>query len=343
MPDKQRQADVINHPSPSRRKILVFGAFGAGAALLSELVLAQQVTKEIRELQQGEFSWHPERSPSGPVAIVVSLPDQRVHVYRNGIRIAVSTCSTGKVGHSTPTGVFTIIEKDRDHHSSTYNDAPMPNMNRLTWSGVALHAGQLPGYPASHGCVRLPLEFSRLLFGVTQIGTPVIIANDHSDPVRVAHPGLVLDPDAKRKMDDAVAKASLKPQPGYDHIDNATPPLAVLVSRADQKVVVLENGDIIAQGKAIIRYPQMNLGSHVFVLSDATDGHTYWHGIGHHADAQAELSDVATLQRIACDDDLTAILHARMHPGAVLTTTDLSLTTDTRSGKDFVIVTAATS
>ncbi len=74
--------------------------------------------------------------------------------YRNGVRIAVSTCSTGKKGHETPTGVFTILEKDKDHHSSTYNNAPMPNMNRLTWSGVALHAGNLPGYPASHGCVR---------------------------------------------------------------------------------------------------------------------------------------------------------------------------------------------
>jgi hypothetical protein len=330
-------------PVLSRRTVLALGAAGASAAVIVELGLAQQVVKEIHELKAGEFTWHPERSPTGPVAIVVSLPDQRVHVYRNGIRIAVSTCSTGKPGHSTPTGVFTILQKDRHHHSSTYNNAPMPNMNRLTWSGVALHAGQLPGYPASHGCVRLPVEFSQLLFTVTQIGTPVIIANDHSDPVRVAHPGLVLDADAKERMNEAVAKIAVKPQPGHDHADNPTPPLSILVSKADQKMIVMENGNIITQGPVTIQYPQAPLGSHVFIFSAAADGHTYWHGIGHSGDARAELADVATLQRITCDDKLNTIIHDRLHPGAILTTTDLALSPDTQSGRDFVIVTAEVS
>ena len=79
------------------------------------------------------------------MAIIVSIPEQLVYVYRNGIRIAVSTCSTGKAGHDTPTGVFTILEKAKVHYSSTYDEAPMPNMERLTWNGVALHAGNLPG------------------------------------------------------------------------------------------------------------------------------------------------------------------------------------------------------
>ena len=78
--------------------------------------------------------------------------------------------------------MFTVLQKDKDHHSKTYNNAPMPNMNRLTWDGVALHAGNLPGYPASHGCVRLPMDFSEKLWAVTHIGTPVIIAGSHSDP-----------------------------------------------------------------------------------------------------------------------------------------------------------------
>ena len=108
------------------------------------------------------------------MAIVVSLPDQLVYVYRDGIRIGVSTCATGRPGHETPTGVFTILQKDADHHSSLYNDAPMPFTERLTWSGVALHAGNLPGYPDSHSCVHLPLEFSKLLFHETQLG-----AGDH--------------------------------------------------------------------------------------------------------------------------------------------------------------------
>jgi len=109
-----------------------------------------------------------------------------VHVYRNGIRIAVSTCSTGKPGHETPTGVFVVLQKDADHRSSTYGGAPMPNTNRLTWDGIALHAGNLPGYPASHGCVRLPLDFSARLFEVTHLGTPVIITDSHHDPCRAS-------------------------------------------------------------------------------------------------------------------------------------------------------------
>jgi hypothetical protein len=327
--------------SRSRRQVLQLAVVGTGAVLVAELVSARQVIKEIHELRPGEFTWHPERSPSGPVAVVVSLPDQRVHVYRNGVRIAVSTCSTGKAGHGTPTGVFTILQKDRHHHSSTYNNAPMPNMNRLTWSGIALHAGKLPGYPASHGCVRLPFEFSQLLFSITHIGTPVIVANDHSAPMRVAHPGMVLDADAKRKMDSAASK--LKPQPGQHHDENPTPPLSILISGADRTILLLENGTIVAQGEATIKNPQQPLGSHVFILSQAADAHTYWHGIGHHGDARAESAELATLQRVGCSDSMSAAIHQKLHPGATITMTDYSLTPETRSRKDFVIVTTETS
>lgn len=93
--------------------------------------LAQLVDKPAEKLKNGEFNWYPERSKAAPLLIIVSIPDQRAHVYRNGVRIAASTCSTGKQGHETPTGVFKILQKDKDHHSSTYNNAPMPNMNRL--------------------------------------------------------------------------------------------------------------------------------------------------------------------------------------------------------------------
>lgn len=99
------------------------------------------------------------------------MPKQRCFVYRNGIVIGVATSSTGKNGYETPTGVFTILEKAEEHYSSEFDDAPMPHMGRLTWQGVALHAGNLPGYPASHGCVRLPAKFAENLYAVTQVGT----------------------------------------------------------------------------------------------------------------------------------------------------------------------------
>ncbi|MFN3868951.1 MAG: L,D-transpeptidase family protein [Hyphomicrobiaceae bacterium] len=109
------------------------GATGRGLLSSSPHLFGERVVNDIRELKRGEFTWHPERSPEGPVASVVSIPDQRVHVHRNGVRIGASTCSTGAPGRATRTGMLTILEKDKHHHSSTYNNAPMPNMNRLTF------------------------------------------------------------------------------------------------------------------------------------------------------------------------------------------------------------------
>ncbi len=126
-------------------------------------------------LEAGEFVWAPEQATQGEVEIVVSLPLQRIYVYRGGALIGVSTVSTGRQGHETPVGTFNILQKRREHYSNLYNNAPMPFMQRLTWDGIALHAGQIPGRPASHGCVRLPLAFARHLFGVTRMGAAVHI------------------------------------------------------------------------------------------------------------------------------------------------------------------------
>jgi lipoprotein-anchoring transpeptidase ErfK/SrfK len=149
------------------RRSLVGSSLALPLAAALPPAFAQDDGMDPASLKPGQFVWHPERSPSGAVVVLVSIPDQWVVVYRNGVRIGASTCSTGRPGHQTPAGVFVILQKDKNHHSSTYNNAPMPYMERLTWSGIALHAGNLPGYPASHGCVRLPLEFARLLYGVT--------------------------------------------------------------------------------------------------------------------------------------------------------------------------------
>src|SRR5438874_6454625 len=123
-----------------------------------------RVSPDTVTLKPGEYVWEPERAPEGPLLIVASITEQVAYVYRNGICIARSSVSTGRLGHRTPTGVFTILEKEVHHTSSIYKGAEMPYMERVTWGGIALHAGDLPGYPDSHGCVRLPLEFSKLLF-----------------------------------------------------------------------------------------------------------------------------------------------------------------------------------
>ncbi|HET9428993.1 MAG TPA: L,D-transpeptidase family protein [Allosphingosinicella sp.] len=133
-------------------------------------------------LDPGEFIWQPERSRTGDVSVVVSIPLQAVYVYRGGTLIGVSTASTGRPGHDTPTGTFEILQKRRDHKSNLYDDAPMPFMQRLTWDGIALHGGTIPGYPASHGCVRLPTAFARHLFAATELGASVHIVDSAPSP-----------------------------------------------------------------------------------------------------------------------------------------------------------------
>lgn len=325
----------------NRRLALKAAAAATGVsaiALLTRTSLGQAVLKEIHELQPGEFTWHPSRSPEGPVAIVVSITDQRVHVYRNGVRIAVSTCSTGKQGHATPTGVFTILEKDKNHHSSTYNNAPMPNMNRLTWSGVALHAGNLPGYPASHGCIRLPMKFSELLFGITHVGTPVIVAGSNADPADIVHPGLILSNDAETKLESVKANLKKERLPWQATVTPLDAPTAVVASSADATVTVLSAGEIVIQGAATIRDPEIPLGSHVFILVSEASGGLSWHGIGHSAEDQAAASEVSVLERVLADQSLQDAVHDRMHPGMVFITTDLPAHPDTRSGRDFVVM-----
>jgi hypothetical protein len=149
------------------------------AVLAHRPVVAVQAAREANAetLAPGEFVWQPEQSAEGAVEMVVSIPQQRAYVYRGGVLIGVTTVSTGRRGHRTPTGRFPITEKRREHYSNLYNNAPMPFMQRLTNDGIALHAGQIPGYPASHGCVRLPLAFARHLFGVTTVGANVHIVD----------------------------------------------------------------------------------------------------------------------------------------------------------------------
>jgi lipoprotein-anchoring transpeptidase ErfK/SrfK len=127
---------------------------------------------------------------TGPLIAVVSIGNQRVTVYDRSGQVTSSSISSGREGYETPKGVFTIIQKAKEHYSNLYNDAAMPNMQRITWSGVALHSGNLPGYRASHGCIRLPHGFSEKLYGLTRIGTRVVVASGDATPVPIVHPSL---------------------------------------------------------------------------------------------------------------------------------------------------------
>ena len=162
-------------------------ALALGLFIFTSPVLAHaQVTASVETgqllandgLRPGQYRWHPEAGPAeGPVNIVVSLPLQRAWVFRGGVLIGVSTISSGQPGYDTPVGRFNILQKRVDHRSNLYDNAPMPFMQRLTWDGVALHAGQISGTPESHGCIRLPRAFARHLFGITAVGTTVVVTD----------------------------------------------------------------------------------------------------------------------------------------------------------------------
>ncbi len=129
-------------------------------------------------------------TPDDPLQMVISLDAQTIDVYKGLEHVESEPISSGRRTHPTPTGIFSILEKRRRHYSNLYNNAPMPFMQRLTWSGVALHAGRLPGYPASHGCIRLKKDFAKSLYGMTDRGLHVIVTREETRPRAIAHPAL---------------------------------------------------------------------------------------------------------------------------------------------------------
>ena len=146
----------------------------------------------------------------GPLLIVISIADQRISLYDNGALIARSSVSTGVKNHPTPVGVFSVISKSRYHRSNIYSGAPMPYMQRITWSGIALHAGDLPGYPASHGCIRLTHDFAIRLWHLTKRGTRVIIAHDDIQPAEISNPNLFV-PKPKVAIGSPLSGTSIQP------------------------------------------------------------------------------------------------------------------------------------
>src|SRR5499426_2090046 len=130
------------------------------------------------------------RAGGEPIMAIVSLRDQRITVYDTNGWILRAPVSSGQKGRETPAGIFSVIQKEAEHYSNLYDDAYMPHMQRITWSGIALHGGPLPGHPASHGCIRMPYDFAQRLFGMTRLGMRVIVAPSDVAPVEIVHPAL---------------------------------------------------------------------------------------------------------------------------------------------------------
>ena len=225
--------------------------------------------KPTGALKPGEYWWRPDLSPRGPVVVLVSLPQQTMHVYRNGILIGRTTVSSGSKGHDTPPGVFNILEKKETHRSKKYDNAPMPYMQRLTWTGIAMHSGQLPGYAASHGCIRLPYDFSVLLYDATAKGGTVVIGDGKTpQPYLASTPGLMRAPkDFTPAMLHSLAANE------YDWNPERSPsgPITIVVSSADKALYVYRNGNPI--GRAALEVNgRGRLGENVFTLLEGSTG-----------------------------------------------------------------------
>ncbi len=283
------------------------------------------------DLKPGDYVWLPEISPAGPVVIVVSLSEQLLYVYRNGVRIGRSSISSGKTGHKTPTGVFTILQKNVQHTSTIYKDASMPYMERLTWGGVAIHAGNLPGYPAAHGCVRLPLDFARQLYTVTQDGTTVIVTDAQSTPGSTVAPGLLF----------STAPSEAAPVGGvvWNPAKEPKGPVSVILSRADGAAYVYRNG--VEIGRAPVAGLRDFTGSYVYSALTKVDaaGRRDWLSMASVGGRPPDMK--AVVKQAGVDPQFLANVRVLITPGTILILTDAPVTVSTRSGSGFNILTTS--
>ncbi|MEO6217971.1 MAG: L,D-transpeptidase [Sphingomonas sp.] len=271
----------------------------------------------IEQLKPGEYLWAPEIAPAGPVTLIVSLKAQRAFTYRNGVPIGVSTISSGRPGHATPTGIFTILQKQVDHKSNLYNEAPMPFMQRLTWDGVALHAGKLPGYPDSHGCIRLPLAFAKLLYGVTSLGLTVVITDDATAPEISPSPGML----AAVPDDGHMPPTAFAWQPEK----SPTGPVSIVVSGRDHRIVVLRNGVEIGSAKILIDGPV--LATEAFMLRAVDADGIHWLRLPLPGQVPGAASDMSPEEhaRAHLPEGFHSLLNGILQPGATLLVTRDSL------------------
>ena len=171
--------------------LLAVCLLGLTAAVQTKDINKGQQVPPGTELKPNEYVWNPDASPNGAVGIIVDLTHQTIHVYRDGKQIGLATVSTGIKSHPTSAGTYTILTKNLTYHSEAYHEASMPFMERLTWDGMAIHGGNNPGKPSSHGCIHVPLDFAEKLYGLTQPGDTVLISDLPDAPGDTVNPGLL--------------------------------------------------------------------------------------------------------------------------------------------------------
>jgi hypothetical protein len=311
----------------------------------------------------------------GPLQIIISIADQKISVYDDGTLIARSSVSTGVQGHPTPVGVFSVIGKELWHRSNIYSAAPMPYMQRITWSGIALHAGVLPGHPASHGCIRLAKDFAVRLWHLTKRGTRVIIAPNNVDPVQIASPRLFSEPktaSSSQETTNALAgkdvlttpstPPALVPNAQSQKDTNLLPatgvvlqrkaaPISVFVSRKLSRLFVRQRSTPLFDVPIKVEIPELPLGTHLFTLLELqNEGAQFrWNVVSIpetlsntspssvRSNPSSEDANTA-LDRIEIPPDVVARISQILTPGSSLIVSDYGLSRETGNDTDFIVV-----
>jgi lipoprotein-anchoring transpeptidase ErfK/SrfK len=318
---------------------------------------------------------HDAARPKGPLQIVISLDKQQLTLYAGSEPIAHSRVSTGVPGRPTPTGVFSVIQKDRWHRSNLYDDAPMYFMQRITWSGVAMHQGIVPNYPASHGCIRLPEAFAQKLWGTTQLGVRVVIARNEVVPTEIAHPRLFAPKPAGELVASSIESLQAaqqawkiaqlgerEPIAGATATDVVVPtdpafeapkpvarplksgPVSVFISRKEGKLFVRKGFEPLFDVPVEIERPDQPLGTHVFTAIARKDDNAAlrWTVMSMASSQKAPMSSPsanAALDRITIPQAALDRISELAAPGASLVISDHGLGPETGIGTDFIVLT----
>jgi hypothetical protein len=348
----------------------------AVATLAAMLVAGSPDPGAARSNRGASFEVEQSRRHGTPLEAVVALGPQRITIYDADGWILRAPVSSGRTGYETPAGIFSVLQKEAEHHSNLYDDASMPFMERLTWSGIALHAGVLPGHPASHGCIRMPHDFAKYLFDLTKVGMRVIVAPSDIAPARIADPALFkprpmpLDPmgttltarppEAGGEVLAIVAppgSASQAPQ-----VVRKALPISVFISRKAQRLYVRQSSEPLFESPVEIRNVDQPIGTHIFTALAYTDGNAdlRWNVISmpqgspqvesggserhkqlrRHSDPAPENTAAAraALDRIAISQDSLERISELVSPGSSLIISDEGIAPETGHGTDFVVV-----
>jgi len=313
--------------------VMLLAAWAGGA----EIAPAAAGGPSTGGAKSGDYVWTPEVSVSGPVVLVVSIPEQTMFVYRNGVPVGHSAVHTGEKGHPTPTGVFTILQKHEDRAALNSKGSKASALHHVVWSGAAVQAEHLAGYPASRGLVQVPEGFAAQLDLVTSNSTTILVTDQMQGSGETATPGLLLG--------GKTGEGSSRPLPasGFDWHPQKSPtgPVAIIFSAPDSTAYVYRKGVLIGRSRFVLDQSEHIRGSHAYQALDGVDAEGRRNWLATTSLGGGAAPDVKALaEHTAIPAEFLEKVRAIIVPGTTLIISDLPVTRRTHSKPGFGILTA---